>query len=422
MRKPFELFVATRYLTARGREAFLSVITLISVGGVAVGVMTLIVVMSVMNGFEIDLREKILGTTSHISVLHISKEGIDDWPAVAEKVTRVPGVVAVAPFVFTEGILSSKEDSIGVAVRGVDMQTHRNVSTIANKVIRGTMDFRRVKNITATTPEGISLPADGIVLGEELARNLGVDLNDTVTLMTPQVVWNPIAPIPPRIKNFRVVGIFRVGMFEFDTSLVYIDLAAAQEFLGIGGKVNGLEVKVDDIYKAPVVGKEINEIVGLPYYARDWTVTHEQLWAMLRLEKYTMFVILVLIVLVAAFNILSTLIMLVIEKTREIGVLKALGATDGAVVRIFILKGFLIGIAGTAVGLAAGLGLCAVLKKYSFIQLPAEVYALRTIPVIVQPWDVVVTCAVAIAISVAATVYPALRAARLVPVEALQYE
>jgi len=422
MKKSFELFVARRYLTAKGKETFLSFITVISVLGVAVGVTALIVVMSVMNGFETDLRDKILGTTAHISVLHIGKEGIRDWPAVAAKVEKVPGVAGVAPFVFMEGILSSKHDSIGVAVRGVDPATNRKVSTIESKVVEGTMDFAAARGAALPTPEGIVLPPDGIVLGSELARNLGVDLNDTVTLISPQVIWNPIAPVPPKMKNFRVIGIFDVGMFEFDTSLAYIDLQAAQDFLAIPDKVNGLEVRVDDIYRAPAIGREINEAVGLPYFARDWTVTHEQLWTMMALEKKTMFVILTLIVLVAAFNILSTLIMVVIEKTREIGILKAMGATNGAVVRIFVLEGFIIGVAGTALGLAGGLALCWVLERYQFIRLPAEVYAMRTVPVLVQPWDVAVVCLVALGISIAATIYPAWRASRLTPVEAIQYE
>ena len=423
MKKSFELFVARRYLTARGKDTFLSVITLISIGGVAVGVMALVVVLSVMNGFEIDLREKILGTTAHITVLHIGREGITDYGAVAAEVERLEGVEAVAPFVYVEGILSSKHDSIGAVIRGVDMESHRKISTIEDKIVDGTMDFDAAKN-SGLEPKfgGYVPPRDGIVLGVELARNLGVDLNDTVTLISPQVIWNPLAPVPPKMKNFRVVGIFDVGMFEFDSSLAYIDLKTAQEFLGIPGKVNGLEVNVADVFAAPEVSARINEAVGLPYFARDWTVTHEQLWTMLALERHTMFIILSLIVLVAAFNILSTLIMIVIEKTGEIGIMKAMGATNGAVVRIFVLKGLIIGAVGTTLGLAAGLGLCAILKKYQFIKLPAEVYAMRALPVVVQPTDVVVICLVALAISVAATIYPAWRAARLEPVEAIQHE
>ena len=423
MKKSFELFVARRYLTAKGKDTFLSVITLISIGGVTVGVMTLVVVMSVMNGFEIDLREKILGTTAHITVLHIGREGITDYPAVEAKVEGIEGVEAVAPFVYVEGILSSKHDSIGAVIRGVDMESHRNISTIEDKIVEGTMDFGAAKESGLEAKLGGYVPpADGIVLGVELARNLGVDINDTVTLISPQVVWNPLAPVPPKMKNFRVVGIFDVGMFEFDSSLAYIDLKTAQEFLGIPDKVNGLEVKVADVFTAPVVSARINEAVGLPYFARDWTVTHEQLWTMLALERHTMFIILSLIILVAAFNILSTLIMIVIEKTGEIGIMKAMGATNGAVVRIFVLKGLIIGTVGTTLGLAAGLVLCKVLEKYQFVKLPAEVYAMRTLPVVVQPTDVLMICVIALAISVAATIYPAWRAARLEPVEAIQHE
>lgn len=423
MKKSFELFVARRYLTAKGKDTFLSVITLISIGGVTLGVTALVVVISVMNGFEIDLREKILGTTAHITVLHVGREGITDYPEVAAEVERVEGVEAVAPFVFVEGILSSKHDSIGAVIRGVDMASHREISTIEDKIVEGTMDFDVAKKSTLE-PElgGYVPPDDGIVLGVELARNLGVDLNDTVTLISPQVIWNPLAPVPPKMKNFRVVGIFDVGMFEFDSSLAYIDLKTAQEFLAIPHKVNGLEVRVADVFDAPLVSARINDALGLPYFARDWTITHEQLWTMLALEKHTMFVILTLIILVAAFNILSTLIMIVIEKTAEIGIMKAMGATNGAVVRIFVLEGLIIGTVGTALGVVAGLGLCRILEKYQFVKLPAEVYALRTLPVVVQPLEVLFICVVALAISVAATIYPAWRAARLEPVEAIQHE
>lgn len=423
MKKSFELFVARRYLTAKGKDTFLSVITLISIGGVTLGVTALVVVISVMNGFEIDLREKILGTTAHITVLHVGREGITDYPKVAAEVERVEGVEAVAPFVFVEGILSSKHDSIGAVIRGVDMASHREISTIEDKIVEGTMDFDVAKKSTLE-PElgGYVPPDDGIVLGVELARNLGVDLNDTVTLISPQVIWNPLAPVPPKMKNFRVVGIFDVGMFEFDSSLAYIDLKTAQEFLAIPHKVNGLEVRVADVFDAPLVSARINDALGLPYFARDWTITHEQLWTMLALEKHTMFVILTLIILVAAFNILSTLIMIVIEKTAEIGIMKAMGATNGAVVRIFVLEGLIIGTVGTALGVVAGLGLCRILEKYQFVKLPAEVYALRTLPVVVQPLEVLFICVVALAISVAATIYPAWRAARLEPVEAIQHE
>ncbi len=423
MKKSFELFVARRYLTAKGKDTFLSVITLISIGGVVVGVMALVVVISVMNGFEIDLREKILGTTAHITVLHVGREGVTDYPALEAEIDRVEGVEAVAPFVFVEGILSSKRDSIGAVIRGVDMASHRDISTIEDKIVEGTMDFDVAKKSPLEAKLGGYVPPeDGIVLGVELARNLGVDLNDTVTLISPQVIWNPLAPVPPKMKNFRVVGIFDVGMYEFDSSLAYIDLETAQEFLAIPHKVNGLEVRVADVFDAPAVSARINDAVGLPYFARDWTVTHEQLWTMLALEKHTMFVILTLIILVAAFNILSTLIMIVIEKTGEIGILKAMGATNGAIVRIFLLNGLIIGTVGTALGLVAGLGLCRVLQKYQFVELPAEVYALRTLPVVVQPLDILIICVFALVISVAATIYPAWRAARLEPVEAIQHE
>lgn len=422
-RRNFELFVAIRYLTAKGKETFLSVITLISVGGVAVGVAALIVVISVMNGFETDLREKILGTTSHIQLYHIDRQGITEYEEVAEKVRGVEGVRGVAPFVFTEGILSSKDDSIGVLVRGVDPESNREVSNIEDRIVEGSMDFtptadERVAPVSINGP----LPKDGIVVGAKLAENLNVDLNDTVTLISPQMIWNPIAPVPPKMKNFRVVGIFDIGMYEYDATLCYIGISQAKEFLGIGTKVNGLEVRVDDVFTAPEVARDINEVIGFPYYASDWTVTHEHLFTILSLEKTVMFVILALIVIVAAFNILSTLIMVVMEKTREIGILKAMGSTRAGVVRVFVAMGLIVGTVGTAIGLGVGLALAYLLDRYQFVSVAARLYGMETMPVVVEARDIIIICAVAVGISVLATVYPAARAARLDPVQAIQYE
>jgi lipoprotein-releasing system permease protein len=422
-RRNFELFVALKYLTAKGKETFLSVITLISVGGVAVGVAALIIVISVMNGFETDMREKILGTTAHIQVYHVDHQGITDYEAMAEKIRGVAGVVGVAPFVFTEGILSSKDDSIGVAVRGVDPVLNREVSDIEGRLVAGSMELTipEKEGVPPMTLHGPA-PKDGIVLGSDLAKNLNVKLNDTVTLISPQLIWNPIAPVPPKMKNFRVVGIFDIGMYEYDSTLCIVGIKQAQEFLELEGKVNGLEVKVDDVFAAPEIADKINDVVGFPYYASDWTVTHEHLFTILALEKTVMFVILALIVIVAAFNILSTLIMVVMEKTREIGILKAMGSTRAAVVRIFVAMGLVIGLVGTSVGVVLGLVLSYLLDRYQFVNVPAELYGLETMPVVIQAGDVIVICVVGIGICVLATVYPAFRAARLDPVQAIQYE
>lgn len=410
----FELFVSLRYLVAKRRQTFISLITLISIVGVAVGVMALIVVLAVMNGFQEDLRERILGITSHVVVGHL--EGtISDYRNVIQKVEQVPGVVGATPYVYTQVMISSGRSSSGCILRGLDIQTAAKVTNIGKNLLSGSLQDLELQDSSGTNPY------PGIILGVELAGHLGVTLNDYVNVISPTGRLTPMGHTPKN-KMFHIIGLFQSGMYEYDNTLAYIGLPAAQRFLGLGDVTSGIEIKVKDIYKAGSVAENLESVLGKPFWVRDWMQMNRNLFSALKLEKVVMFVILTLIVLVAAFNIVSSLIMLVMEKSRDIAILKAMGATTGSIRKIFILEGFFIGVMGTMMGLLGGFVLCEILKRYQFIELPRDVYYISTLPVRMETFDVVLIALCAIAISLAATFYPSRQAAKLDPVEALRYE
>lgn len=413
----FELFVSFRYLLAKRKQTFISLITLISIAGVAVGVMALIVVLAVMNGFQEDLRNRILGVTSHVVVGSYGGT-IAKYPELMPLIEKTEGVTAVTPFIYTQVMLSSGKAASGAVLRGIDPQTAAGVLNLQTNMIRGNVDDLITPRASAPS-EGASHP--GIILGEQLASNLSVHQDDWLTIISPVGRLTPMGQAP-KSKLFHVVGIFRSGMHEFDTTIAYVDLAAAQQFLGIGDAVTGLEVKVENVYEARTIAESLRSQLGYPYYVRDWMQMNHSLFSALKLEKVVMFIILTLIVLVAAFNIVSSLIMLVMEKTRDIAILKAMGATTARIRKIFVFEGLLIGVSGTVLGLLGGFVLCALLKKYKFIELPADVYSLNTLPVQLNMTDVSLIAASAIAISLVATLYPSRQAAKLEPAEALRYE
>ncbi len=413
----FELFVSIRYLLAKRKQTFISLITLISIAGVAVGVMALIVVLAVMNGFQEDLRNRILGVTSHI-VVGSYNGTMANYRELMPHLQKTEGVVAVTPFIYTQVMLSSGKTASGAILRGIEPQTAAGVLTLQSNMTRGNVDDL-VPQETGGSAGGATHP--GIILGEQLANNLNVHQDDWLTIISPIGRLTPMGQAP-KSKLFHVVGIFRSGMHEFDSTIAYVDLAAAQQFLGIGDSVTGIEVKVKDIYEATGIAETLRSQLGFPYYVRDWVQMNHSLFSALKLEKVVMFIILTLIVLVAAFNIVSSLIMLVMEKTRDIAILKAMGATTARIRKIFVLEGLLIGVSGTVLGLFGGFVLCALLKKYKFIELPADVYALDTLPVQLNMTDVSLIAASAIMISLVATLYPSRQAAKLEPAEALRYE
>ncbi|NDY43035.1 FtsX-like permease family protein [Dissulfurirhabdus thermomarina] len=427
----FEGMVARRYLRAKRTHAFVSLITLISIGGVTLGVMALIVVLSVMGGFEDHLRTKILGINSHILVRSY-KGPFAETPEIRRAVLsarvqppplaglwdRLRGqggaarVLAATPVVYVQALLTSGRAVSGALVRGVDPASVTSVVTVGDTV--------RGRGLDALMREGPGPPP--ILMGKELARTLGVDVGHPVQLVLPGGTLTPVGMLP-KIRRFRVAGLLTTGMYEYDASLAFVSLRTAQRLLGLGTAVHGLEVRVSDIYAADRLADLIRERLGYPFWTMDWQQMSRNLFAALKLEKIALSIVLALIVLVAAFNIVSTLIMMVMEKKEDIAILKAMGATDRQILKIFVYTGSLIGLTGTALGAAGGVGLCELLARYKFIKIPSEisqVYYTDTLPMLLNGMDVVFIVAAALVICFLATLYPARQAARVEPAKALR--
>jgi lipoprotein-releasing system permease protein len=409
MNLPYQLFVALRYLRSKKKHKGISVNTLISIGGVAVGVMALLVVLSVMSGFHEDLQKKILGVNAHMVI--ISYKGIiSDYKDVNEGLKNDKDIIASAPFILGQVMVSYGKRAHGVYLRGINPETEIKTTEIGKFMKEGTL---------AKLNAGDGMP--GIILGKELAGSLGVFQGDVIHILSPVGKIGPLGMLP-KIKQFRVVGIFEVGMFEYDSNLVLTDIGAAQEFFDMKKDITGIQLRLADIYKASLVRERIQKELAFPLYAKDWMQMNRNLFSALKLEKFAMFVILILIILVASFNIVSTLIMNVMEKRREIAILKAMGATDRGIMHIFMLQGMFIGVVGTIIGVTGGYLLCYILNTYEIIKLPADVYYLSHLPVKTKFIDFVTVSLSAIIISFLATIYPAWQAAKMNPVEPLRYE
>ena len=421
----YELFIGLRYLKAKRKSTFISIITFISTAGVALGVMALIIVLAVMTGFEEDLKEKILGTNAHVVVLK-SSGAIDDYPALMERLKGMKGVEAVTPFVYSQVMLSTGSNVSGVVLRGVDVKTDPLVTNLHRSMVEGKLgDLERLPLPLASQEP----PRPGIIIGRELARSLNIYAGDTINVISPLGNITPLGMVP-RMKQFRVVGLFNTGMFEYDSTLAYVGLAEAQEFLSIGHAATGIQLRVQDVYRTGELVRQINRELGFPFHARDWMQMNKNILFALKTEKMVMFIILTLIVLVAAFGIASTLFMVVLEKTKDIAILKSMGATGRSIMKIFVLEGLIIGIAGTVIGVVGGLLVAynlepivgAIQKVTGFELFSKDVYYLDHFPSQVVLSDVVLISVTAVLISLVATLYPSWQASKLPPAEALRYE
>lgn len=409
----FELYIGRRYLRAKQKQAFVSLITILSIAGVTVGVMALIVVIAVMTGFDADLKARILGGQSQVMLMRHGGE-VKDYRMVMAKVEKTKGVEAATPFIVTQAMLRSKSGAAGVVIRGIDPAT-------AGRVMK-TLEQVTLPDLSSQEANQQALPREpGIVLGKELARNLGVIEGDRIYLISAHGMLSPIGHLPA-MKQFRVTGFFQSGMYEYDQTFAFIHINDAQKMLRIGDSVTGIDIRVSDIYAARNIAEKIISELGFPYWARDWMQMNQNLFRALKMERWVMAIILILIVLVAAFNIASSLIMLVMGKTRDIAILKAMGATNKSIRKIFVFNGMVIGAIGTFLGLCLGLLLCTLLKHYDIYELTGDIYYFTTtLPVKVELLWVLGIVAAAMAICFLATLYPARQAAKLDPVEAIRY-
>ena len=408
---PFELFIGLRYLKAKRKQTFVSVISFISISGVAIGVMALIIVLGVMTGFSDDLRNKILGAKSHLVISQYGA-GITNYREIMEKIEQTKDVISTTPSIYSQVMLSSPSNALGVVLKGIDVESAPKVTNLASIIKEGSLSDLK-------GPASSGQP--GIILGKELAMILGVFCGDTIKVISPFGTMTPGGMVP-RSKEFTVVGIFDSGMYEYDSTLSYISLDNAQHFLNKPGIATGIEVKVKEIYRVKQTSQKIGKKLGVEYRVRDWMEMHKNLYAALKLEKMAMFIILVLIILVAAFNIVGTLIMVVNDKHKDIAILKSMGARSLSIMKIFILEGLIIGLTGTTLGILGSFLLAFLQNTYHIIALPPDVYYISHLLIKITPRDLFLVVFSAISITLLATIYPSWQASKLDPVEALRYE
>ncbi len=406
----YEWFISFRYLRARHKQRFISLISLISVAGITVGVMALIVVLAVYSGFTDGLRDQILGINSHI-IVQQPGGSIRNYEDLREQILTVDGVIGATPYLYTQTLMSGAAGGSGVILRGIDPVSAEGVISLGQQMIQGSIHDLRQE------PAG---RVPHVILGKNLAEELQVTVNDKVRLISSSGPLTPMGIIP-KVKTCLVSGIFESGMFEYDSTLAFMTLIDVQAFLESGDMVHGIEVAVnrDELNQADLVARRIIDKIGPTFIAKDWMAMNRNLFAAFKLEKIGMFISLTLIILVAALNIISALIMVVMEKEKDIAILKSMGATSRSIMKIFFFQGLVIAFTGTILGVAGGLGLCELLSRYKFIELPSNVYPMSTLPIKVIPLDVTIVAIAAIIITLAATIYPSWKASQVHPGEVL---
>jgi lipoprotein-releasing system permease protein len=453
----FELFVASRYLRAKRRQAFIGIITAISIAGVAAGVASLVIALAINNGFRQDLQQRLLGSTSHISLLRIADDGIKDWPVLMERLSKQPHVVAAAPAIFEQVLISRGPRARGAVLKGMIPKYERKVGDLLNTVKEGSAEaledsgenphFSQNRGEVGHPTSGMTPGSAGegaratqaespdsleavqrrvaamppIVLGKDMADNLGATVGSIVLVTSPQGELTPFGMVP-KYNRFRVVGIFNSGFYDYDSAWAFACLSDAQQLFGLGDLISVIEFKVDDIYKADVISRQLEDAAGKGFMATNWMEQNKALFRALRLERVVTFITIGLIVFVAALNILISLIMMVMEKTKDIAVLMSMGTRKAQVRNVFIAQGVLIGIVGTAIGLVLGYAISYAGGHYHMISLSPEVYSIDYVPFTPRAIDGVIVAVVAIGISFVATLYPSWSASRILPAEALRYE
>ena len=437
----FELFIASRYLRAKRKQAVIGVITGISIAGVAAGVASLIIALAINNGFRQDLQDRLLGSTSHVNLLRTMGDGIRDWRPLMERLQKQPHVVAAAPDIYEQVLISIGSNARGAVLKGIIPKDERKVSDLLDSVKQGSADALEPPDMevvgdgrprpsnSSANQEADSLEAvqqrravmPPILLGTEMANELGAKVGSTVLVTSPQGELTPFGMIPKYVR-FRVVGIFDSGFYDYDSSWAFTRLSDAQHLFALGDVIQIIEFKIDDIYKAQQVGQELEDAAGAGFMTTNWMEQNKPLFHALKLERLVTFITVGLIVFVAALNILISLTMMVMEKTRDIAVLMSMGTRKAQVRKVFIAQGLLIGVVGTAVGLTLGYVLSWMGGHYHAFSLAPEIYSIDYVPFAPRVMDGVLVAAVAIATSLVATIYPSWSAARILPAEALRYE
>ena len=426
----FELFVAARYLRAKRRQAVVGVVTTISIAGVAAGVAALIIALAITNGMRRDLQDRLLGASAHVDLMRTAADGIKDWRPLLERMRHVPHVTAAAPGLYGQ-VLVSRGPRAGFAlIKGIIPAEERTVSNLLDSITSGSIKdlnpdapapAANTAASTDTLPSPVNTPYPPLVLGKDLAEQIGAQVGDSVLVTSPQGELTPLG-LAPKYQRFRVAGIYHSGFYQYDAAMAFMRLSDAQRLFSEPDLLSVISFKVDDLYRAPEIGQAIEQAAGKGFMTTNWMEVNRELFRALKLEQVVTFIVIALIVIVAALNILIALTMMVMEKTRDIAVLMSFGVNPGQVRRIFLMQGFLISVVGTVLGLVLGYLAAWAGGHYHFIHLSAEVYSIDTLPFAPRPLDGVIVAAVSMGISLLATLYPSSAAARVLPAEALRYE